>query len=245
MTARDRRDREPGPGARQRRRRILTVNGVALAVIVVAVLVSMLVQRSRGADYPPPYEGPYAPVTLNADSTVTMAQPGVTRPVLNVYEDFQCPICDAFELANGGMLQQLAYQGHVKVIYHPFTIFLGTQPRQSNSTRAWAAAKCVPAGRWLSYHNLLYVDQPAETRVDGFPVSQLTAVGRQIGLTGPVFTRCVASQRYAPEIVGVSDRILQSGVDATPTVRLNGHPVSLDTLVEPSITLRQMILSAP
>jgi protein-disulfide isomerase len=236
---------EPAPAARRPRRlRALVVNGVALAVIVIATVASVVVQ-SRAVDaYPAFYDGPYAPVTLNVDGAMTMAQPGITAPVVNVYEDYQCPICDEFERANGGVLQQLAYQGRVDVIYHLFTIFLGTQPRQANSTRAWAAARCVPGIFWPRYHNLLYASQPAETTTGGFPVSQLLALGRRIGLAGPAFARCVSSQRFAPDIVGVSERLLRAGVDATPTVTLDGHAVSTDILVTPGITLRQMILAA-
>jgi protein-disulfide isomerase len=245
MTGGDRLTGEPAPAVRQsRRRRRLTVNGVAVAVIVIATVASVVVQ-SRAVDaYPPFYDGPYATVTLHADSTVTMARPGITAPVVNVYEDYQCPICDEFERANGGVLQQLAYQGKAVVVYHLFTIFLGTQPRQANSTRAWAAARCVPGISWPRYHNLLYASQPAETTAGGFPVSQLLALGRRIGLAGPAFTRCVSSQQFAPDIVGVSERVQRAGVNATPTVTLDGHAVSTDVLVTPGITLRQMILAA-
>lgn len=236
---------EPGLRTRQRRARAITVIGAVLAASVMAVAVIIVVQHNRGgAANPPSYNGPYAPVTLTADSTVTMAQPGVAGPVVNVYEDYQCPVCEAFERANGGTLQQLAYQGKVKVIYHLFTIFLGTQPRQANSTRAWAAARCVPADRWVRYHNLLYAGQPAETTAGGFPVGQLLALGRRIGLTSPAFTRCVSSQKYAPGIVGLSEQLSRDGINATPTVRLNGHPVSINVLVEPGSTLRQLILAA-
>jgi protein-disulfide isomerase len=64
----------------------------------------------------------------------------VKTPVLDVYEDFQCPICDAFEKANGASVQKLARRGRVRDDYHPFTIFLGEQPAQDNSVRAWAGS---------------------------------------------------------------------------------------------------------
>jgi protein-disulfide isomerase len=173
-----------------------------------------------------------------------MTQPGVTAPVLVIYEDFQCSICDAFELANSGPIEKLAYQGRVKVVYHLFTIFVGSQPRQANSTRAWAAARCVPAGSWVRYHDLLYANQPAETAQHGFPITQLLAFGSRIGLTSSAFTQCVTSQRYAAQLVPLSNRIVNSGINATPTVTLNGRPLSMSTLQSNNGVLGQAIRAA-
>jgi protein-disulfide isomerase len=125
-----------------------------------------------------------------------------------------------------------------------FTIFVGSQPRQANSTRAWAADRCVPTRSWVTYHNLLYVNQPLETARNGFPVTQLLAFGRRIGLASSAFTQCVTSQRYAAQLVPLSNRIVNGGVNATPTVRLNGQPVLLITLVSPNEVLSQLILAA-
>jgi protein-disulfide isomerase len=210
------------------RRRELAV-GVAILVLIL-VAAGVLIQRDRAASYPSVYAGPYAPVALTANDTVTMAQPGVAAPVLVIYEDYQCSICDGFELDNGGPIEKLAYQGRVKVIYHMFTIFVGSQPRQANSTRAWAADRCVPTRSWVTYHNLLYVNQPLETDRNGFPVTQLLAFGRRIGLASSAFTQCVTSQRYADQLVPLSNRIVKDGINATPTVLLNGHSLSMSIL---------------
>jgi protein-disulfide isomerase len=229
----------PPPG----QNRQLTIIAAAVLVLIL-VAVGFLVQRNRAAAGTAVYHGPYAPVTRTAGNAVTMAQPGVTEPVLQVYEDYQCSICDEFELANGGAIEKLAYQGQVKIVYHLFTIFVGSQPRQANSTRAWAAAKCVPAGSWVKYHNLLYANQPAETRQDGFPVTQLLALGKRIGLTSSAFTQCVTSQRYAAQMVPLSNRIFKSGITATPTLLLNGRSLSLATLVSRNGALSQVIRAA-
>lgn len=233
----------PLPAPQRRRSRELTF-GAVVALIVVAVAAGILVQRGRVTAADAIYRGPIALVTLTAGDTVTMAQPGVTTPVLVIYEDFQCPICNDFELANGGAVEKLAYQGRVKVVYHLFTIFMGSQPRQANSTRAWAAAKCVPPGSWLRYHDLLYAHQPAETAGDGFAITELLALGRRIGLASSTFVQCVASQRYAAQIVPLSNRLIKDGVNETPMVTLNGRQVSLTTLVSPSDTLSRAIRAA-
>ncbi len=235
---------DSGPPPHRRPSGLLNNAGVLILILVVAAA-GTLVQRNRAATETTAYLGPYAPVTRTADDTMTMAQPGVTKPVLVIYEDYQCSICDEFELANGGPIQKLADQGRVKIVYHLFTIFVGSQPRQGNSTRAWAAAECVPAGTWVKYHNLLYLDQPAETAENGFPVAQLLAFGRRMGLTDGAFIQCVTSQRYAARLVPLSNQIFKSGINATPTVTLNGRPLNLATLVSPNGALSQAITAAP
>jgi protein-disulfide isomerase len=235
---------------RRQRNRVLIVVGSALGAIVIAVIAILVIRpgQSTGTStatvHTAYYNGPFAPVTKNPDHSVTNAQPGVKTPVLDVYEDFQCPVCDAFEKANGASVQKLARQGQVRVVYHPFTIFLGEQPAQDNSVRAWAAAQCVPAGSWMRYHNLLYSNQPGERTHGGFPISLLLALGARIGLTSASFTHCVSSQTYAPQAVPFSEQVIKGGVDSTPTVKLNGRAIGLATLVQPGTALANLILAA-
>jgi protein-disulfide isomerase len=231
------------PPRPQRVRRWELITGIVILVLIVAIA-GVLVQRRRADSYPSVYGGPYAPAMLTAGDTVTMTQPGVAVPVLVIYEDFQCSICDAFELANSGPIEKLADQGRVKVVYHLFTIFVGSQPRQANSTRAWAAARCVPADLWVRYHDLLYAHQPGETDQHGFPITQLLAFGRRLRLTSSAFTQCVTSQRYAAQLVPLSNRIVGSGINATPTVTLNGRPLSMATLESNNGALAQVIRAA-
>jgi protein-disulfide isomerase len=186
------------------------------------------------------YAGPYAPVTLNADNSVTMAQPGVTQPILNVYEDFLCSTCRAFEKGGGAVIQRLAYEGKVKVVYYPFTAF-GSDPQRANSIRAWAAARCAPANLWARYHNSLYASQPAQTAASGLPINLLVQLGRNAGITSPSFAQCVQSQQYATEDLPLSDQIINSGVSAMLTVTLNGRALNPDLT---SSALRQQIISA-
>ncbi len=250
-TARERIRLERERAARRRQRnRVLIVVGSALGAIVIAAIIIVVIRPGHGsgtAGSPVQsafYNGPFAPVTKNADHSVTVSQPPAKTPVLDIYEDFQCPVCDAFERAQGAVVQKLAFEGKVRVIYHPFTIFLGEQPAQDNSVRAWAAAQCVPARQWMQYHNLLYSNQPGERTRGGFPISLLLALGRKAGLASPSFTRCVSSQHYAPLAVPFSEKIIRSGINSTPTVKLNGTPVSNATLVQPGNALEKLIEAA-
>jgi protein-disulfide isomerase len=241
-TARDRIRIERERDVRRRRRVRLSLVGAGVLVLAVAAVAGVTSQHGRRTAAPVHpaqfgYTGPYAPVTLNADNSVTMARPGVTKPVLDVYEDFQCSACRTFERSDGALLQQLAYQGKVKVVYYPFTVFT-SQPQLGDSVRAWAAARCVPPDRWAKYHNALYANQPAQTASSGFPVSQLVRLGRDAGITGPAFAQCVQSQQYALLDAPVSDQIINAGLSSMPGLMLNGK--ALGSGLTPS-ALRKLI----
>jgi protein-disulfide isomerase len=211
-------------GRRRRRIRALAAGAGAL-VLAAAAAVGIIASRHDGhAPIPPApfgYQGPYAPVTFNADNTVTMARPGVSAPVLNVYEDFQCPACRTFEGSDGAVIQQLAEQGKVKVVYYVYTLY-PSQPQLANSVRAWAAARCAPPSRWVKYHNELYANQPAQTASAGFPVVQLIRLGKDAGITSHAFAQCVQSQQYAVQDAPFSDQIINAGVGTMPALTLDG-----------------------
>ena len=48
--------------------------------------------------------------------------PAAGAPTVDLYEDFQCPICGQFEAELGPTFQDLASQGKVKLSYHGRTI---------------------------------------------------------------------------------------------------------------------------
>ena len=74
-----------------------------------------------------------------------------TKPVLDVYEDFQCPACANLEKVLGPTINQLANQGKVRVNLHPMT-FLDSNLNNDASLRAAAAFGCaVDAGATAKY----------------------------------------------------------------------------------------------
>ena len=212
---------------RRRLTRMATVGACVVAVIAVGIWINGLAQHGHPAPARanPGYQGPFAPVTLNADNSVTMAQPGVSTPVLDVYEDFECPACGAFERTDGGLIQRLAFQGKVKVVYHPFTIS-GTQPQEASSVRAWAAVKCAPANMWARYHNALYAAALTKSEAGTFTVGALVRLGKEVGIASPDFGQCVRSQRYSALDAPVSDEIANSGLTSLPVLKLNGHTIA-------------------
>ncbi|MWA01182.1 thioredoxin domain-containing protein [Actinomadura sp. LD22] len=180
----------------------------------------------------------------NADGSLTMARPGVTSPVVDIYEDFSCPPCGNFDRTNDPMLKQVAVAGEAKVVFHPMVIFgEGTEPQHGNSTRAASALRCVREGaRWLSYQDALYAHQPSES-TQGYATSDLLDWAAPLGLTGDDFRSCVTGQRYASDVGRVSQTYISTGVQGTPSVRVNGRLLDSSDTQSPD-ALRRAIEAA-
>jgi protein-disulfide isomerase len=233
-SARGRRTREgERAAARQRRRRALVAVLGSVAVAAVAVVAVVLaVSRDGGAEPPDnAYKGALAPAARQHGGAVAMAQPGVGSPVLDVWEDFQCPACKAMEKRLGGTVQQLAAEGRLKVVYRPFQLFQ-QDPLMANSRRAANAAACMPAEHWVKYHDRLYAEQPPEGDM-GFLTDDLIAWAADLGVTDPSFAACVNGNQQIETVDQASARAGRAGIDATPYLALNGKKVDDDVLGSP------------
>ncbi|WP_067462745.1 DsbA family protein [Actinomadura macra] len=232
--------------ARQKQRRLLAIvvgSVVAVAVIVVAVVIVMD-QRGKNSRAEV-HQGAVAPLSRDADGSIVMAKPGVTKPVLEIFEDFQCPICKQFEESSGKTVLQLAAEGKVKVVYRPFHLF-GQQkdPVKINSLRSAEAALCVPADKWISYHDALFKFQPAEGS-KGFSPDDLVKWGKDVGVTDPNFEKCVRDEQKKPQVDAMTKYALETRkVEGTPTVFLDGKPLDLQSQLMNSDALKAAVAAA-
>ncbi|RJL24692.1 DsbA family protein [Bailinhaonella thermotolerans] len=209
---------------RAKRQRQIVVPLVVL--VVVAAVVGIGFYMARKGNETGTYAGGLAPVTVQPDGSVVMAKPGVEKPVVEIYEDFQCPGCKELERVNGATFKQLAAEGKAKVVYRPLTIFDPSQkPIYEVSVRGAAAARCVPGDKWVQYHDKLYENQPVEGK-QGFTPDELIEYGKQVGVTGAEFEGCVRNQTHAQAHIKASDELKKSGgLQGTPTVKINGQDV--------------------
>ncbi|HEY8478685.1 MAG TPA: thioredoxin domain-containing protein [Spirillospora sp.] len=165
-----------------------------------------------------------AEATPLPDGALVMARPGVTSPVVDVYEDFACPHCGDFDRMHDPMLKQLAVSGQAKIVFRPMVIFSpGNEPAYGNSLRAASALRCVGDGAaWLAYQDALYRHQPATLQTPGYRIDDLLRWASGI-VSEKGFRSCVENQRYAEDVKEVSRRYIGSGISSTPAVRVNGR----------------------
>jgi protein-disulfide isomerase len=206
--------------ASQRRRTAALVSGVVVVLLAVAVAVGISMYRTQSAP-------PAATAVPKGGTATGIAVGKPSAPVtVEVYLDFLCPGCREFEQTTGPALDRYLAAGTVRVIYHPVAFLDRLSAGTNYSTRASAAAACAAdAGVFAPYVEALYADQPPEGS-PGLTDDQLIALGRHVGATSPEFADCVRGKRYAQWTARVTDAASRAGVNETPTVLVQGKPVS-------------------
>ncbi|MEI4270506.1 thioredoxin domain-containing protein [Klenkia sp. LSe6-5] len=209
--------------AEQRRRRTVIGASVAAVVVVVAVVVAIVVQTSRSA-----VDGDAArPAGTAADGNgYTFAVGQADAPVtVDLYEDFQCPVCKQFEDAAGATLEDYVAAGTVRVVYHGMA-FLDSARNDDYSTRALNAAAVVASGAgpeaYERFHDLLFANQPDERTGSGLTDDQLVDYAEQAGATGEEVGTDIRDLVYGQWVKGATEQASKDGVTATPTVFVDG-----------------------
>lgn len=221
--------------ARQRRTSILIGLGLVVLVgLIVGAVVWNNAQSSTpsgSVTLPAPDPGAALPTgVLGSDSDTAYGyplDPAAGTPVLQVWEDFQCPICKEFEATYGSSLKKLAQDGTVKVVYRP-TIFLdysqlglGTDHASARATSAWGCA--IDAGVGEAYHSTVFANQPTEGV--GYTQDVLKQFGATAGLSGgalTTFESCVDQQTYLGWASNSYQAFQDNGIPGTPNLVLNG-----------------------
>ncbi|MEV5711794.1 thioredoxin domain-containing protein [Actinoallomurus sp. NPDC052274] len=229
---------------KQQRMRALTIAISALAIVALAVIVTVYVVNKKDKNT---YTGAIAPATRLADGGVLMGKPGAMAPKLEMFEDFQCPICHEMEGTSGNTVKKLAAEGKVNVVYYPFWLFQQREePIRGNSQRAANAALCAPADKWVQYHDMIYKNQPAEGS-SGFSNKDLIGWAKKLGFDTPAFEQCVKGLQKQSQLEAVTKYAEQTrNVTGTPTVYLNGQSLDLtNVLLKPSALEKAVLAAKP
>jgi protein-disulfide isomerase len=210
-------------GIKAPKRSGLTTVLVAI-VAVAAVLVGVGVYFARASrDVEPTY-------TATVSGAVVTA--GTGPVVVDVYEDFLCPVCERFEQRYGNELTTALNEGKVTAKFHTIAILDDKSNPAGYSSRAANAALCaVPAGIYPQYHKKLFAEQPAEGSA-GLSDDQLIAFGTDLGAKGD-FAGCVRKGTHAAVVrsetaTAVKSPSLQTnGSFGTPTVARDGKRIDM------------------
>ncbi|RBY84931.1 thioredoxin domain-containing protein [Blastococcus sp. TF02A-30] len=210
------------------RRRTVTGATVAATLLAVAVLVVVVVQSQRVSSSP----DAAVPAHTTADGAVVEVGSADASATLDVYEDFGCPACGAFEARHAGTLAELAADGDVLLRYHPISI-LDRAFTDDYPTRAMNAAGVVvdAAGpeAYVRFTQELFARQPAEGG-PGLTDDELVGLAREAGAAGPAVERGIRELVFEDWTRELTDRASREGVAGTPTVLLDGEPLDWATL---------------
>jgi protein-disulfide isomerase len=208
--------------AREKRRAITLWTSVAVvAILVIAGLIGWGVLAGQENDNASKLTVPASAVDDGTSFAVG------TGPVkLDVYEDFMCPICGKFEKTTGATLKQMIAANRVTVQYHPISILDQASNGTEYSTRSAAAsAAAAQGGKFVEYHQVLFDNQPAEGS-DGLTNAKLIELGKSVGLTDAAFADAITGKTYWAWAAKVTETASSRGVTGTPTVMINGQPVT-------------------
>ncbi|CAB4891667.1 MAG: thioredoxin domain-containing protein [Actinobacteria bacterium] len=235
--------RNAAVGGDKKRERVMRIVGAAVVLVVVAAIIVIAVVAKNSSKTPvvTPTADPNAAIPTSvfaASSKYAFGVPfgtGTAKvPVLELWEDFQCPSCEAVETANGAGIQALATAGKVQLIYRP-TTFLDKNLNNDSSARATAAWGCaIDAGKTPQYHNAIYANPPA-TEGAGFTNDKLLGFASDAGIEGAAldkFKTCFDAHKYLSWSANSTEAFYKSGAQGTPYALLNGKPLENAVLAD-------------
>lgn len=152
-------------------------------------------------------------------------------PTLQVFEDFQCPSCAEVHQRLGATVARLAEAGTIRLVFHPMVFLDDKLGNDSSKTVTNAAACAADAGAYLRYHDAAMSHQSAEGK--GYTAAQVRQFAVDAGLTGTAletWKRCEAAHTYRDYVLASERTALASGVDSTPTFKLDGQELDLAKL---------------
>ncbi len=237
--------------ARQRRVNLL-IGGALLVVIglIVGGVVFASNQNAASSGLTLPAADPNAalpttvlPSTADQPYGVPYGTAAPTKSTVQVWEDFQCPVCAQFEAAQGAAMQQLAADGKIYLVYRPASFLDRSLPQSDlSSARAVSAWGCaIDAGVGAEYHGLVFANQPAKEG-DGYTDAQLLGFGTDAGLSGAAydtFAGCVNAHTYLGWAANSAQAFHDDGVAQTPTVLLDGTEIPSDQLANAAAYIDQ------
>lgn len=150
-------------------------------------------------------------------------------PNIDIYEDFQCPVCADFEEINGKYIEELIAQKKARVVFHILSFLGQNQGSANESAQAANASACAAdEGQFLPFHKLLYATQPQENSGTWTP-TYLNDLAASIGITSQKFSTCVTGTEYAGWVDNVAAAGAENNVNSTPTVFINGKEIDRET----------------
>jgi len=147
---------------------------------------------------------------------------------VDVYIDYQCPECKAFQASVTPTLSQLVAANQITLVYHPLAL-LNQSSTTQYSTRAAASAACASdRGAFMAYSNLLMNAEPAAAKAPapGLSDDQLVQIGGDAGIIDPKFAQCLRAGTYDKWVANENTAAAKLHITTTPTVLVNGASIA-------------------
>ena len=219
-TARDeRRARASGVGGSSfLSSRNLTIGAVIVGVVLIGFLAAgQLGNRATGTFIDPGIE---YPVALVDGATIGVKDAPVT---LEVYEDFQCPICARYSLTvEPQLVKDYVLPGTLRIVHHDIAILGNRTPEDESKLAAVGASCATDQNRYWDYSHRVYANQAGENS-GGFARERLTAIAQAAGVDVSGFPACLEDSSRVVAVAQATGDAGTRGINGTPTMAINGQ----------------------
>jgi protein-disulfide isomerase len=200
--------------------RTMTIVGVLVGVLIVAVVAfNQLGGRAAGELAAPEVEFPVA--IQDGPSLGSVGAP-VT---LEVYEDYQCPVCARYALdVEPEIVDRYVLTNKVRIVHHDISILgRGDVASTSNeSTLPAMGASCADEqDLFWSFAHWTYANQQGENR-GAFNREGVTRIAVAAGVEEAAFGTCMDRPDTVASVVTTTQEAAALAIQSTPTFRING-----------------------
>lgn len=144
-------------------------------------------------------------------------------PTIIIYEDLQCPACQAFEQPNMPQISELVKAGKYNLEIHPIS-FLDYASQNEYSSRAGSALMCVAdtdASHFFDFNSALYANQPEENSA-GPTSADLASLAASLGVSQTT-QDCITANKWA-NWVKDSYKAISTGIVPGTGLEFTGTP---------------------
>lgn len=220
--------RRPTGSTKRRGSPILWITALVAVVAVVLIGALVLLQgggRSAAVDTAG-LVTPTAPTPLALADGRSLGK--ADAPVtLEVWSDFQCPVCGQFAVTvEPALVRNYVTPGTLRIVDHD-AAFQGQRSSSSydESVEAGAGARCAAdQGRYWPFRDWLFANQAGENE-GGFADARLRAIAAAAGLDLTAWDACRATGQQQAAVRAETAQAVSKGVTGTPTMYLNGQTI--------------------
>jgi protein-disulfide isomerase len=198
----------------------MTVLAVLVGVLIVVGVGFGQLGNKVGGSFTNP--GIAYPASIEHDNMLGEA----TAPVrLEVYGDFQCPICARNSLdIEPSIVTKYVTAGKLVIVHHDIAILGGADPTApANESRiAASGAVCAMAqGKYWDYAHWTFNNQAGENQGE-FTKDRVTAIAKAAGVDTTSFSTCLDAATSTGPVDQLTAHALALGINSTPTMFING-----------------------
>ncbi|MER7043471.1 DsbA family protein [Streptomyces jumonjinensis] len=232
---------------KEKTRRQLTVAGATVAVLALAGGIGYAVMQANEPSHWDEAKNATVTAPKNTEgpdgTTVIIGKPSA-KQTLELYEDSRCPVCATFEQQLGDTLKKDVDAGKYKIKYVGATFLDGQDGEGSkNALSSLGAALDVSPEAFTEFKAALYSKEfhPEESKDKFADDSYILEIADSVPelKNNAEFKKDVEKGTFDAWAMKMSKTFDDSGVEGTPTLRMNGKKLTAEGTDNPPMTVEQ------